>query len=911
MMEIVDRIVRMASAGLPPDRIATEQEVTFLVTQLAALTNAKPEELTQALRIMHSIRLVRMDTGFALAERHTPWLDARRASLDFHYWTRLQLQLRAGLSPNVVTALHRTTDELLDLLGNPADPATWTRRGLVMGDVQSGKTATYSALICKAADAGYRFVVLLTGTLETLRRQTQRRLDFSFVGFDSSEQLKKNGKNLHVGVGLLNGTRQASVFTSTAKDFSVSTVQALGLSLSALKEPALVVVKKHTRILANLIHWLRSYNAPPGGGAIDVPFLLIDDEADYASINTNDADCYPTAVNSRVRELLALFRQTAYVGFTATPFANIFVDPDSDDEMLGDDLFPRHFIYALQAPTNYVGPRHYFQQDSSGSSPLRDITDLEDFLPAAHKASFTMTALPPSLVDALGSFVLANAVRDLRGHAKTHRSMLVNISQYTAVQDCAEGLVHSELQRMKDDVRHFALLPHDTAMTSPVLRHLHDVWVREYSSCEFSWEAVAAVLHEAIQPITTRAVNQRTGPGALDYDAHAQAGLRVVAVGGNSLSRGLTLEGLMTSYFCRRTQLYDTLLQMGRWFGYRPEYDELCRVWMTSESRDWFEHITDATEELRDELREMKRLGRTPQDFGLAVRSHPDALLVTARNKMRTAVEVTRIVSLDHQAFESVELPAQLEASALNRTRVEHFLRGLIARSGWNASTSSPKLIAGARRAEIAELLKAFQVPATEFCFNPVSIAQLLESTDEPVLDEWDVAIPEGEGIPVSFAGLRVAPQKRSVRFHETSNTLVVSGNRRRVGSRGVDALGLSADERADAEALALEAARTAARESNTPEPTRVNVADKYYRLQRKRPLLVLHLLQGHRDDLGPPLPDHCGAGPLVAIGLSFPKLGDSVSARTVKYRINVVKARELLQADLETDDEAPVIVDL
>src|SRR6266542_2798410 len=348
MSDLTERVVSMALVALPGDRVPTEDEIREIVDRLAAAFAVGAPERTQILQKVMARRLVKMDTGFALFERHVPWVNARRPRIDPFYWSRFKLMLQKEWAPGVITGLDRSTDEILDLLGNPEEADTWKRRGLVMGDVQSGKTATYSALICKAADAGYRFIVLLTGTIENLRRQTQERLDTGFVGFDSSELLKRNARNLRVGVGLLDGRRQATVFTSSSTDFRVATLDALGLSLDALKEPALVVIKKHTRILANLRDWVSGYNIGGQSGDIDIPMLMIDDEADNASINTNDPDRDPTAVNAGIREVLGLFRRTTYVGFTATPFANIFVNPDSKEEMLGDDLFPRDFIYTLQ-----------------------------------------------------------------------------------------------------------------------------------------------------------------------------------------------------------------------------------------------------------------------------------------------------------------------------------------------------------------------------------------------------------------------------------------------------------------------------------------------------------------------------------------------------------------------------------
>lgn len=904
MTDIVETIVSMAQLALPDDRVPTEEEIRDTVARLSAAFNVPAAVQTSIIQKVQARRLVKMDAGFALVEEHAPWLDARRPQIDPYYWSRFKQMLQKDFPPRVLSGLDRTTDEVLDLLGNPDEPNTWKRRGLVMGDVQSGKTATYSALICKAADAGYRFIILLTGTIENLRRQTQERLDAGFVGFDSSEQLKRNGRNLKVGVGLLDGRRQATVFTSSSTDFRVATLEALGLSLDALREPALVVVKKHRQILANLRDWLTSYNnATPSGGGIDIPMLMIDDEADNASINTNDPDKDPTAVNAGIRELLGLFRRTTYVGFTATPFANIFVNPDSKEDMLGDDLFPRDFIYTLQAPTNYFGPQKIFDDDAGARLHLRSINDAETALPIGHKSTHTVPFLPQTLRTALAAFLLANAIRDLRGERKTHRSMLVNVSQYTKVQNQVEELLQMELGLFQTAIRSFSKLPPATALTDGKIKELHDVWQAEYSDSGFDWPTIQAALHDAALPVTTKAVNQDTGPRALDYRAYRDTGLRVVAIGGNSLSRGLTLEGLTISYFKRTTQMYDTLLQMGRWFGYRPGYEDICRVWLPTNAIDWYGHISDATDELRAELKKMFRLRRTPKDFGLAVRAHPDSLLVTARNKMRTAKEVTRIISLSEASFESVELPASDRDLSENWKAAAAFLEQLVARLGRSDSESGLRLFRGATRAEVARLLRSFKVPATEFRFQPEAIAELLDRLAGSTLDDWDVHVPSGDGAPVNVAGLAVSTQVRSIRREDPPGVLTVSGTKRRVGSRGVEKAGLTEDQARLAAAAALRHAEEKAQEKGEPAPTGVNVADRFYRAQRSRPLLLIHLLSGTPEDERTRLPT-VQDGALVALGLSFPPLPADSGAREVRYKINLVKARELFGTISEEEDD-------
>ena len=237
-----DSLAATVISALRLDPPPSESEIDGVLSKMAAVFGASPEVTLQARRLLHARLKIRMDLGETLtgADEHAKWLDARRGSIEPFYWTRYrELLVRTGWSPPVAATLDRSTDELLDLLGDPVGKGEWKRRGLVVGDVQSGKTASYAALICKAADAGYRMIILLTGTLENVRRRTQERLDASFIGFDSrdflgSAQLKHKR---HIGVGLIDGRRDGVVFTSRDNDFRKNAASALNISLDAVREP--------------------------------------------------------------------------------------------------------------------------------------------------------------------------------------------------------------------------------------------------------------------------------------------------------------------------------------------------------------------------------------------------------------------------------------------------------------------------------------------------------------------------------------------------------------------------------------------------------------------------------------------------------------------------------------------------
>lgn len=918
MAQTPDALAAAAANLIRLDPPPSETDIDDALGRLAAAFRATAEVSEEARKILHARFAIRMDMGQTLKsdDAHEPWLAGRRASIEPFYWGRYrELLLRNGWAPLVTATLDRSTDELIDLIGDPSRPDPWKRRGLVVGDVQSGKTASYAAVICKAADAGYRMVILLTGTLENVRRQTQERLDAAFVGLDSRDFLAAGqiGRKTRVGVGQIDGRRDGIVFTSRDRDFRKTTATALNISLSAVKEPVLVVTKKNKAVLERLAAWLRARNAD-AEGRIDVPLLLIDDEADNASINTRMVPGEFTAINRAIRDLLAVFRRSSYVGFTATPFANIFIDPASTNEMLGDDLFPRDFIHVLVPPTNYVGMDALF----GGADPddpvapeasqrvLRPIDDEEGWLPADHKKDAEVEGLPESLKHALLCFLLATAVRDLRAQrgvpgrgGVVHRSMLVNVSRFTNVQNRVADTLHLELEEIRRAVRlHGALPPHAAALRSPRIADLSATFDAEFGDCGFPWAAVLGALHEAIAPIVVQPVNQSTGAASLDYSQSSEPpGLRVIAVGGNSLSRGLTLEGLTASYFLRNARAYDTLLQMGRWFGYRDGYSDLCRVWLTTEAEGWYRHVADASAELKRDFLRMKRRQATPREFGLRVRMHPDTLLITARNKMASGLSVvgeTRDISLTGRMIESARLYSDERRNRQNVDRIELSMRRLVSDLGPPVvSPHDGAVIWRDAPAElVASLVEDFLVHPLNHDFQGDSIGAFLreqQRVGESLLRSWTIALPtRGTGREVKLEpldGMSIQAKERVITLNKANGSLLVSGSKARVGSRRDVLHGLSVEEARNVDAAA-----------RAEQPERRQVPEDAYRGVMRGPLLVIYLVHGYERQ-----PDNTKRWYrndllLPALALHFPGAPDpDAPRRLVRYRLNVVAQEELL----------------
>jgi len=873
--------------------IPSEGDILKLAEHLREipLYSVSDEELSEVIRRLHEALTIEMGIGSCVFNNHAPWLQARKATIKPFYWERYQTDLRTQKwAPKVVNTLDKVTDEILDLMGDPEGETGWPRRGLVMGDVQSGKTSNYTGLVCKAADAGYKLVILLTGTLESLRRQTQERLDAGFVGLDSSGVVNRTRHRRLIGVGLINGARDAGVFTSTMGDFKAVTANQLGFKLKNYSDPVLLVVKKNKRILENLTDWLITYNASQGG-QINLPLLLIDDEADNASVNTNPAKA--TAINAGIRSLLKVFPRSSYIGFTATPFANVFINPDSRSEMEGDDLFPRDFIYALDAPSNYVGARQIFGDDSKFNC-LRYIEGAELDFPKGQKADSIIDGVPASMLDAVRCFLVVNAIMDIRSNMPKHRSMLINVSHFTLIQNQVRDILDGLLRKMQEDIRNYASLPEAQALKNSTLADLHDVYQREYTGTGTTWPEVQAALTAASLPVELRAVNQKAGAASLNYALYKENGLRVIAVGGNSLARGLTLEGLCVSYFHRGTQMYDALLQMGRWFGYRPGYEDLFRVWLTEESANWYSHISEATDELRRDIRSMQLSRLRPIDFGMRVKAHPDSLLITARNKMRDSKEITCTISVSEKSIESYRL-LQDTTSIIGNFKAAQKLADDITKAGYKReSMRNYPMWTGVDKSLIVSFLQRFISHPLNPTLQSAELAEFIKDSADPKLGLWDISIPTGSVEECDLIpGLRIRPRKRKIKVDPAIRSILVNENKMRVGSPADEKAGLSDEAIVSAEQIFHE----------NPENLGKKTVPSYaYIAMRSRPLLLLHFL---KPVMGSPnvdysLPEACNA--LVAIGLSFPRLANA--SQCVTYRINLVELRTLLANETEGDDE-------
>ena len=867
------------------------------------------------------------------------------------FWERYRSYLlNNGFPLPVVNRLgNYTLNRLTNLLGNPKSDHGFFRKGLVVGDVQSGKTATYSGLICKAADAGYRVVILMTGTIEKLRVQTQKRLEEAFVGFDMTAQ--QDGRPINVGVGLpiYSISRlgrpiphpNINTFTTReqgAGDFHYNAALQLNQN-----DVFFFVIKKNGAILRRLLRWLKDLNA--NHGKIHNSLLLIDDEADNASINTRQRDDDPTVINALIRKLADVFEKTTYVGFTATPFANVFINPFFDEEHMDQqDLFPSNFIFTLEAPDNYVGPARIFNTFNEDGSlhepppefhdaliPIEDAGAYEDdgfFFFYTHKRIWD-DELPDSLTDSVYCFLLANVLRDLRGDYHAPRTMMVNMSRFIAVQK----VIKRNLEVILTDV--INALQYNLDMANPynfeneIIERIYGVWLEQYDgrirknpedtkSPVVKWEEIVPMLYQSNKDVELRVINSQ-GNDTLDYDAYERAnhrGLRVIAIGGLALSRGLTLEGLVVSYFFRNTATYDVLMQMGRWFGYRRNYEDIFRIWMSPQSIRWYSEIADATEELKRDIKNMQDHDLKPKDFGIRVKRLSSELSITAAIKMRTATMITEYLSFTGTLLET---PYAINDTDKNKHNIQNVLE-LIHKTGNPDKINNRYQIRDIKREIIIDFLRQLNISPYNTKFPVNDLIAFIGNSD--ALKTWDIGFPEGKGpIYNGIDGLNIRSVTRTIYVSHEENKRIDIGRRGKVGGTLDGLIGL--EEKTTHFEVVEHAKELAYADFMQNHPDRVwkenYSSDTWFRFidqKNRRPLLLIYLINPEKpsderecNDLTSETVCRFNAeeNPIVCFALGIPSDGVN-TVRKVQYAANLIytdaqmRSMEADNADVDED---------
>lgn len=894
--------------------------------------NVDPDEM---IRVLESRFSTWIEKASFLVGDDDPgrWLTADHKQ-GWKYWPRYRASLESFFGHHSLDALDEDTDRIVELLGDPKRAGSWDRRGLVVGDIQSGKTGNLIGVINKAADLGFKMIVILTGMHDNLRVQTQTRLDEGFLGYKTGPMIDGgNGPRDIIGVGLEDSSVRPGCVTHRGDSGDFRKQDAIRLGITPGDRPLLFVVKKNGSVLRNLLTWMTEHVAnstdPATGQARinGIPLLVIDDEADQASVDTGvqasdeegnfDPDYEPKAINAAIRKILRICEQSAYIGYTATPFANIFIHAQQTTPECGEDLFPRSFIVNLESPSDYTGSARMFGLPAGDAwegfeqLPLirrvedhADSLDLDErhgWMPPKHNKDFKpkfkeQDCLPDSLEEAILAFLLAVAARRARGQVKKHNTMLVHVTRFQNVQ----REVSRQIKEYLADIKRRLKL--GTADEELLLR-IKDLWEEDFVHTIGEvggllpppepvpgWDQIKALLPLVADDIKIMEINGAAGE-ALVYELHKDSGLNVIAVGGDKLSRGLTLEGLSISYFLRASKMYDTLMQMGRWFGYRPGYLDLTRIYTTPELTEWFQHMAEASTELRAEFNHMAVIGGTPRDYGLKVRSHP-LLMVTSKVKMRNSLELQ--LSFSGRLAEMVVFHRDPDKLVANTASTNAFL----GRLGKQAANQVTK-----KRSEgqvhtwedilywenvpadhIVGFLKEFQIHPKAYTINATLMSNYIEKlSSKGFFTSWTVAVLKGDGADGELAGYSIKLVKRRPNFRFlTLEEQKKDGRyliRRLLNPRDE---GIDLDDSEYGSALANTIEEYAGSKAKSKRKTPPDLPSGFYFREarsKNKGLLLIYPLSPTEGDLAVDIP-------VIGLGVSFPKLNNE-DDEAVSYRVN------------------------
>lgn len=672
-----DALLKMAKSFLSETGNIMENDIVDAVNTVSvickkrySLTEEDIQKAISELFYFYAVTMTDEDTElFKPMIRSSWWTDSyetRKKEGKNYYWDSYKEYLlkKDQLPADVIGRIDERSDKVMNYLFDPTNPdiKEATRRGMVIGSVQSGKTANYSALVAKAADAGYKIIIIIAGISSSLRKQTQFRINCGFVGQtdlnkDEPEKISENMTQDNT-VTIFRRQKQdelermkpyAMTTERMSGDFRTTSRKALNqTNLNNTTSPIILVIKKNTNVLEQLLEWLK------GKDLSEKSLLMIDDEADNASVNTQKEYDQITAINRKIRLILKSFKKSAYVGFTATPFANIFIDPLFEENEENRDLYPSDFIISLVSPDNYFGPQKVFgKEEAEGAEyiellPAENTTnaqsDWQSYFPVKQKKGITchkVNDLPVSLKQAINLFIFNVYLRNQRGFANKHNSMLIHVSCLIDMHKAIKDQVERYLNILEENIRNYSGMKGSQEyikFIDPLKKQFNDMRNKHWaSSPKFEVPDFEKMINELPNIISSICVGMSNATEAsIKYSAEQQTNM--IAIGGNSLARGFTIENLSVSYFLRNTKMCDTLLQMGRWFGYRRNYDDLCRIYTTEKYYDNFHDALIATNSLVNCVKNMEKAGKTPTEFLVTVSRHPATrMILTAKNKMYNA----------------------------------------------------------------------------------------------------------------------------------------------------------------------------------------------------------------------------------------------------------------------------------
>jgi len=866
--------------------IKTEPELEKVAEDLRAVPlfqNISDSEFEEILFDAKASLRVTFGKSYTIEEndRIKPWFREFYSSINHHTrWERYKEYLinTKHFDPKAISEMTDNLFKITNLLGNPKGN-NFKRKGLVVGDVQSGKTANYVGLMNLASDAEYKVIIVLTGTTNTLREQTQIRIEEG-LGIAGSQDGVTSNPSIEYQIFK---SKDPVYLTSQTKDFSKTSKETFQASIEATTVPIVIVTKKNISALKNIKEWLDDYSKGKNNTHINSSLLLIDDEADFASVNTkkNLETEKPTQINRRIREILELFTKSSYIGFTATPYANIFIDPSDETSMYGQDLFPKDYIYVLGESGKYLGVEKVFSDEGEHKNMLVRLNEeeVETYLPLKHKKDQPFSELAPSMLTALNLFFLANVIRDLRGHINQHRSMLMNISRFQDMHEKIKLSVSEHVLKMQRDIRLNSKLPIEEALGNVTIASLKKSFDAHYSGLEegFTFEEILNQMNKSVYNIHVAIVNANSKE--LNYLAKEERGEyeRVIVVGGFALSRGLTLEGLMISYYYRNSVMYDSLLQMGRWFGFRNKYEDLCKIFMTESVISDFRFISLATKELKEDLAIHSERGSTPKEFGIRVRSGQAGLIVTSRNKMRTGKKITTRVDFNNDIIATRALKIDSQINNKNKKLVERLISENIDHLSDKMYPKNSKIIGyglcGINRVKIIEFLKNYK-SVNGSNFDSELIVRWLQTNNLKELEKWDVAFPfvttdDTDGQPVDF-GFGIKGLSRVLSVQKRDDDLYKI-NRSRLGNPSDGRYGLDQDQ--------VEKVKT----HFSYEGKSLSQKNYLWSDLKRKPLLLVYSITP-KESKG----NYLGSEPITLLSISIPDLGFGKS-KVVDYTVNKI----------------------
>jgi len=720
---------------------AAEQAYSDILSvfSLDLLTEEEKEDLKGRIYLENKISFDFDNTVFSLHDKAIEdWYNPTK-KITFFFWNRYKNYLieKKKWDIEILNSIDVTTDKIMSFLGNPNDNNPFDKRGLVLGYVQSGKTANFTGLINKAFDSGYKLIIVLAGIHNDLRQQTQIRLEEEVVGIRLN-----NGKK--TGVSEIVGNKKGKIvgmWTTEDRDVSKASIR-----VTHLDNMTLMVVKKNKTVLEALIDQLINQKKLNN---LDVPVLIIDDEADQASVNTakQSKEEDPKTINLLIRRLMEVFPRRNYVGYTATPFANLLIDSEANHEKGGNDLYPKDFLVGLPKPMDYCGPEEFFNvyEDADYRKPslIKYISTSENTLLGSIKKTedaISFKKVPESMHNAILNFIITIGIRNLRGQSKKHNSMLIHLSRLKGVQNQVRDVIAKEFENVKDSI-----LNDNKSLEIIKMKRIFNNEINPTSSewdnnIElFSWKEVLSEIKKVIESIQILGINGDS-KDSLDYFSYDR-GLNVIAIGGDKLSRGLTLEGLTITYYTRNTVMYDTLMQMGRWFGYRKGYIDLCRIYTTENIAKNFEDLAIAMVKIREEFEFLSRSSKTPKEYAIRMLSHE-------------TMKLTSVLKMQNAAKYNIRLEASLQQTRLFDVNKEFYQKNvqatvnLIDNKQFETFADNETKYHIARNIsfiDIINFLYSYQTSSQATKVQSAQIANYIQIVNQKnELSNWTIAIVEG-----------------------------------------------------------------------------------------------------------------------------------------------------------------------